>query len=270
MSDGVARTVSRLGFGVSGAHGTPLVSRRQTLALIESAFAQGVTVFDTAPAYGNGEAERRLGLALKRLGRDSVQVMTKVGLFSHGLAGRRRDFSLTAVEASLSSSLARLDVEGVDYLFLHGPDPSELTPALFSRLDALRGAGAFKTLGVAGRAGELDAALETGRFQAIMAPVHPYLDEVELSRLRAMSDGGVMVFAIETAGDGRPALRAPRRPADLYRLARALRAAPGGRGRTDSVTGLRNALSQAWVSCALTTTTRSDHLAEAAALLNSR
>ena len=59
--------VRRLGFGVSGPHGSPLIRPLATVEMILHAFALGVRVFDTAPAYGAGEAERRLGEALARL-----------------------------------------------------------------------------------------------------------------------------------------------------------------------------------------------------------
>ena len=57
--------LSSLGFGVSGAHGTPLVPASGTEALIHAAIEGGVRYFDTAPSYGAGECERRLGRALK-------------------------------------------------------------------------------------------------------------------------------------------------------------------------------------------------------------
>jgi D-threo-aldose 1-dehydrogenase len=264
VSEPTARPRTRLGFGVSGAHGTPLVRRAQTLALIERAAELGVTVFDTAPAYGNGEAERRLGAALRRLGRDRFHVMTKAGLSSHGLAGRRRDFSPEAIEASVRGSLIRLGVEGVDTLFLHGPDPSELTPALMDRLAALRRAGAFAALGLAGRAQELGAVLETPGFDAVMAPVHPFLDTGEIVRLERIAAAGLHIIAIETAGDAPAPMAMPRVPADLYKLARALRPSSPGRGRTRVLDGLRAALARGWVDCVLTTTARPSHLQQSA------
>ena len=266
MSRAWRSRLSRLGFGVSGAHGTPLLSRAKTLDLIEQAHSLGITAFDTAPAYGAGEAERRLGAALKRIGRDQVLVSTKAGLTSYGLAGRRRDFSPDGIEAGVRASLKRLDIDGADLVFLHGPDPRELTPQLFTVLDDLKRAGAFAALGVAGRGAELDAALETGRFEALMAPGHPFLDSTERHRLEAAAEAGVAVFAIETAGDQPAPLRAPRSPADLYKLARAARPQPSGRGRVSAVEGLRRACGWTAVACAMMTTTRSDHLRDGAAL----
>jgi len=257
---------SRLGFGVSGVHGSPLISRRETVRLIEAAYARGVRVFDTAPAYGAGEAERRLGLAAASLGAGRMFLTTKAGVFSAGLAARRRDFSPDAVEASVTASLSRLGVEGVDMLFLHGAGAHELTDALLTRLNALRQAGAFAALGAAGRGAELDAAIAEPCFDAVMAPVHPFLGPAETARLDQAAAAGKAVFAIETAGDAAAALRAPRRVSDLYTLARAVRSRPVGRGRVTAPEGLSAALDRHEVSCALFTSSRTAHVAACASL----
>jgi len=254
--------LSPLGFGVSGPHGTFLVSPRQTRRLIEAAVAAGVTVFDTAPAYGNGEAERRLGRVLAGLDHSRFFVTSKAGLTSFGVAGRRRDFSPGAIEASVRKSLDRLGVEGLDGLFLHGAAPDELTSALFRRLDDLRAAGAFARLGFTGRGRELDGALDTGRFQLFMAPVHPFLGPDDENRLARAKSDGLTVFAIETAGAGPARLRAPRKPADLYTFARAVRNRRAGHGRTGAREGLAAALARVGVDVALFTTTRMKHLQE--------
>jgi len=251
--------ISRLGFGVSGPHGTRLVPVRETIELIDEAARRGVTVFDTAPSYGAGEAERRLGLALRGLPRDRLVVSTKAGVTSFGLRGRKRDFAPGAIEASVRISLMRLGLDGVDVLWLHGAAPQELTPALFQKLDGLRRAGAFELLGAAGRGTELDAAMKTGRFDLIMAPVHPWLGVTGERRLRQAAAKGIGVFAIETAGPGPSAFRLPRKPADLYALAK--RAAGPGRGpRLPTGEGIEKALQRPAVVCALTTTTRLAHL----------
>ncbi len=250
---------SRIGFGVSGPHGTPLVSRAQTVARVTEAFELGVKVFDTAPAYGRGEAELRLGLALSDLPRAKLSISTKAGLSSHGLAGRARDFSPDAIEQSVRDSLDRLKLEGVDTLYLHGSAPSELTPALFQRLRDLKASGAFAQLGAAGRGAELSNAIKTGEFQALMAPVHPFLSQAEDQRLLDAAAAGLVVVAIETAGDAPGTLRVPRSGADLYRLAKQLRSGHG-RGRVEVGEGLQAALHRPEVSCALMTTTRPAHL----------
>src|ERR1700743_1698271 len=69
--------VRRLGFGVSGPHGSPLVSAQATEDMIRRAFELGIRLFDTGPSYGNGEAERRLGAALQYLPRYECIISTK-------------------------------------------------------------------------------------------------------------------------------------------------------------------------------------------------
>ena len=252
--------LSRLAFGVSGAHGTPLVTARATRRLITRAFEGRVRVFDTAPAYGAGEAERRLGRALRGLPRGEVFVCTKAGIASEGVSERLRDFSPDGIETSVRASLSRLGVEGVDALFLHGPDPYELTDDLFDRLAALKSAGAFAALGVTGLGPELDAAIASGRFDLMMTPVHPFINAREEARLAAARARGMAVIAIQSAGDTPPPRRLPRRPADFYTLARSLRPASPGRGRVDAVEGVRAALARPDVDTVLITTTRRAHL----------
>ena len=74
----------RLGFGVSGPHGTALVRPEATVQMIMHAYALGVRLFDTGPTYGGGEAERRLGEALARLPPYDPIVSTKAGLLGPG------------------------------------------------------------------------------------------------------------------------------------------------------------------------------------------
>ncbi|MCC5981753.1 MAG: aldo/keto reductase [Oceanicaulis sp.] len=259
---------SRLGFGVSGAHGTLLMPARATHLLVEQAFAGGVRVFDTAPAYGAGEAETRLGRALRDLPREQVFITTKAGVTSAGLARRIRDFSPDAIEASLTASLARMGLEGVDALILHGPDPAELTDALLARLDALKSAGAFRHLGVAGRGAELDGALGMDRFALVMAPVHPFIGAAARARLMAARAKGTAIMGIEAAGAGPAPLRLPRTPADLYAFIRTLRSGEAPSPRAAMPAALADPLKDAMADCVVMTTTRAPHLADNIAAVN--
>jgi aryl-alcohol dehydrogenase-like predicted oxidoreductase len=230
MSRPTASLPSRLGFGVSGVHGTPLIGRADTAALIVRAAELGVRMFDTAPSYGGGEAERRLGAALKTMDRSQVWISTKAGVTGSALTGRRRDFSPDAIEASVRASLSRLGVEGLDGLFLHGAARGELTRPLFRRLRELRQAGAFRRLGAAGRGADLDAAMASGRFRLVMTPVHPWIGAAARARIAEARAAGLRVIAIETAGPGAPPIRPPRRASDLHGMKRTQAAAfPPGR-----------------------------------------
>lgn len=69
---------SRFGFGTSGIMGAAL-SRSGRLRLLETAFDQGIHHFDTAPLYGQGEAEALLGV-FARGRRERITITTKFGL----------------------------------------------------------------------------------------------------------------------------------------------------------------------------------------------
>jgi D-threo-aldose 1-dehydrogenase len=117
------------------------VEEGETGAVVHAGLALGVTYVDTAPQYGHGTAERRLGRALADLGDEAKRVVlsTKVGRLvvpRSGPAGGEGegifadappsdvvfDFSPAGIERSLQASLERLGVPRVDILYLHDPD----------------------------------------------------------------------------------------------------------------------------------------------------
>ena len=118
--------VSRLSLG-----GTPFgdmyatVPDDQAVATVEAAFEAGVRYFDTAPLYGVGRAERRLGLGLRHLPRDEVVVSTKVGRIlqdEDGTIPPTFEYTPEAIERSLAGSYERLGLDRVDIVHVHDPD----------------------------------------------------------------------------------------------------------------------------------------------------
>ncbi|MDQ1582929.1 MAG: D-threo-aldose 1-dehydrogenase [Microbacteriaceae bacterium] len=139
-------------------------------ALLEAAWDAGIRWFDTAPHYGLGLSERRLGAFLRTKPRQEYTVSTKVGRilvpYPSGAAERdpegfdvpgdqRRvwDFSGDGVRACLEASLERLGLDSVDVALIHDPSDhietaiSEAYPALAE----LRDAGSIQTVGVGTR-----------------------------------------------------------------------------------------------------------------------
>src|SRR5205085_12525751 len=112
-------TVSELGYGCASWWGKPAFDERTALGLVHAALDGGVTLFDTGASYSGGEAEPRLGRALK--GRDLTRlvVASKAGTY---YADRRvrRDFSPGAVTESAERSLRNLRLEMLPLLQLHG------------------------------------------------------------------------------------------------------------------------------------------------------
>jgi D-threo-aldose 1-dehydrogenase len=101
-------------------------------ATVEAGISAGIRYFDTAPFYGMGLSERRLGLYLRALPRDSYVLSTKVGrTLTPGAAGRGGifvdqppfseafDFSYDGVMRQFEDSLQRLGVDRIDCLVIH-------------------------------------------------------------------------------------------------------------------------------------------------------
>jgi aryl-alcohol dehydrogenase-like predicted oxidoreductase len=258
------QNLSRFAFGVSGPHATPFVAREQTQALILAAFHGGITAFDTGPSYGAGEAEKRLGAALKQLPRDKVFVSTKAGVNEQ----KQRDFSVSAIKASLDRSLDRLGCDYVDALILHGPAALEMTPEFADALIEEKQKGRVRALGVAGRDHSITNAVELGVFDLLMAPFHAGLTPTEKNRLVAAQDAGLGIMAIEVLNGANQGLRWPRSMADLWYSLRAVRyrklAAPTQRAGE----ALRFALNSELSDVVMLTTTRLAHLNEALDVLD--
>jgi aryl-alcohol dehydrogenase-like predicted oxidoreductase len=214
--------VRRLGFGVSGPHGTPMVNARTTAQLIERAFERGVRLFDTGPSYGNGEAERRLGETLKRLPRWECIISTKAGINDAGFGQKSRDFSPDGVRRSVHASIKRMGLQRLDWLLLHGPAPHELTDELLKALVDLKFNGDVAALGVVGRGDELDHALATGQFTVFMAPVNAALPTEDLERLNRIKASGSELVGFNTLVPALKRYPIPLTPGSTWRLARSI------------------------------------------------
>jgi D-threo-aldose 1-dehydrogenase len=141
------------------------VSDANAHATVEQAWDLGVRYFDTAPHYGLGLSERRLGAALANRPRGEYVVSTKVGrvlepaehvegLDDQGFvvpAAHRRvwDFSREGIRRSLSESLERLGLDRVDVVYLHDPDDhwADVLETGYPALEELRAEGAVTAIG---------------------------------------------------------------------------------------------------------------------------
>ena len=112
--------------------------RADSLATVHAALEAGVNFFDTAPAYGEGEAEEILGEALAGR-RRQVVVATKV---------RPADLEPARLRASCETSLRALRTDYVDLLQIHWPNPAIPLEPTYRAMEDLCRAGKVRYLGV--------------------------------------------------------------------------------------------------------------------------
>ncbi len=197
---GIGRTdlkVTRLGFG-----GVPLgglykdVSENEAEATVRRALDLGINYFDTAPIYGFGKSEIRLGRELAKCTRDSIVVATKVGYTLVADDGKPDekvfhrfdnvpplhpifDYSYDGIMRTFAGSLERLNLSYVDILNIHDPDDhwKEAIEIVYPALHKLRAEGVVRAIGVGmnqaemlarfAREGDFDCLLVAGRYTLI-------------------------------------------------------------------------------------------------------
>ncbi len=202
------------------------------IATVETAAKLGVTLFDTAPFYGQGSAEHRIGIALRRQPPGSFVLSTKVGrLLTPAPQGRIKasrfvgglqfnvthDYSYDAAMRSLEDSLQRLGLPNVDVVLIHdadawshGPEdgPKRYKQAMggaYKALEKLRSDGVIKGIGVGLndpvymarylRDGDFDCLLMAGRYSLLEQPAL-----AEVLPLAAKKNVGVMLGGVFNSG----------------------------------------------------------------------
>lgn len=200
-------------------------------AIVTAAWDAGVRYFDTAPHYGLGLSEQRLGKALAGRPRDEFVLSTKVGRLlepNAEYAGerdtegfdvpatsvRRRDYSRDGVLRSLESSLDRLGVDRIDLAFVHDPENhvAEALAGALPTLIELRDQGVLGGVGLGMnfadvlshfiRESDVDTVMIAGRYTLLEQPA---LDEL----LPLCESRGVRVMAAGVFNSGILATPAP-------------------------------------------------------------
>ena len=191
--------LGELGLGTAPLAGDEPAADQRAREAVEAALAAGIDYFDTAPLYGAGSAERRLGSALAGVPRASYRVSTKAG---RRVVGDRveYDFSADGIARSVEDSLARLGLDRVDIVHLHDPD-NHVRQALdeaYPVLDDLRRQGVIGAIGIGMNSPEIPARFvrETDVDVVLIAGRYTLLDRSAADDLlTAAADRGVAVIA---------------------------------------------------------------------------
>jgi len=205
-------------------------------AVLDAAWESGIRLYDTAPHYGLGLSERRLGAFLQTKPRDEYVLSTKAGrllrpnldhvdgaldtandFFVPDDLRRVWDFSAEGIRASLDESRERLGIERIDILYLHDPERHDLDLALaeaFPALEALRAEGQVGRIGIgsmtvdaltaAVRSADLDTIMVAGRYTLLEQPA-------AIDVIPACADRGTDIVAASVFNSGLLAQSEPRR-----------------------------------------------------------
>jgi D-threo-aldose 1-dehydrogenase len=241
-------SVTRLGLGCAPLGGLfEEVSDEAAAETVATAWQRGVRLFDTAPLYGSGLSERRVGAALRDRPRGELVLSTKVGrlleqdgeadpMFIGAAARPVFDFSYDGALRSLEASLERLGLDRVDVALIHDPDAhyEEAVAGAYVALERLRGEGVVGAIGAGMNQSELLArfARETDVDCLLVAGRYTLLDGGALAELLPLCEekgiaviaGGVFNSGILASRDGSGAYDyAPAAP-ELVERVRALAA----------------------------------------------
>jgi aryl-alcohol dehydrogenase-like predicted oxidoreductase len=211
--------------------------KRESLRALDVAYDSGITLFDTARSYGQGDSERMLG-AFLRGKRHRVVVSTKFGINAPKSSTARRllkaaarqafrvaprlryavqpqlkalftggAFSVAEMSASVDMSLSELRTDYIDVLFLHGCDVDVIdNDELFAGIDDLRRVGKVRVCGIASSAAAITYALRRRRASIGVVQFHHNLfeqaDAVTVAAEPASIGIGIMAHQPFGGGDG--------------------------------------------------------------------
>ena len=196
---------SRMGLGCMGmSEFYGATDDAQSMETLETAFANGVTLFDTADSYGAGHNEELLGRFLRGK-RDQVVIATKFGLVrAKGSYERRVDNSPAYIRQACEASLTRLGVDHIDLYYMHRLNLEQT--ALEESVGAL---AELVRQGKVGAIGLCEVSPATLRRAAAIHPVAAVQSEYSLwtrdpedGVLRACRDVGAMFCAYSPLGRG--------------------------------------------------------------------
>jgi D-threo-aldose 1-dehydrogenase len=254
-------TVTRLGFGTAEIGGLfRPVTNADAAAVLEHAWSLGIRYFDSAPLYGQGDSELRLGRLIAGQPRGTFAVSTKVGrllyrpdevpdgaaidpqpLYKHDDPGWRAapavevvfDYSRDAIRRSVEASLRRLKLERIDILYIHDPDDhwDDAIGEAYPALEQLRAEGVVRAIGAGmnqaemlarfAREGDFDVFLLAGRYTLLDHSALRELLPVAAARGVSIVAGGLMNSGL--LADPRPGATFNYSPAPPELLARAQR-----------------------------------------------
>lgn len=133
--------------GEGGGYGFGAIGEEEAVALLKRAFDRGITLFDTAPIYGYGLSERRIGSAFRGM-REKVFLVSKCGVDWDEAGKMRLDNAPATARRMLERSLKDLRADYIDLYFIHWPDKDVDVRATMEELAKAKREGKIRAIGL--------------------------------------------------------------------------------------------------------------------------
>jgi len=184
----------------------------KSIAAIQASVDEGISLIDTAPAYGQGVAEEIVGKAIKGR-RDKVVLATKCGLVWHTRKGEHffdydgrpvhRYLGADSIRHELEQSLKRLGTDHVDLYITHWQDPTTPIAETMATLEALKAEGKIRSIGASNvSVAELEAYVAAGGLDAIQEEFSMVKRDIETSLLPIAMRHGISALSYSSLALG--------------------------------------------------------------------
>lgn len=184
----------------------------RSIAAIHASIDAGISLIDTAPAYGQGVAEEIVGKALKGR-RDKVVLATKCGLVWHSQQGNHffdyegkpvhRYLGKDAIIYEVEQSLKRLQADCIDHYITHWQDPTTPIEETMEALEALKTQGKIRSIGASNTSvADVEAYIAAGQLDAIQEEYSMVRRDIENPLLPVCQKAGVAALSYSSLALG--------------------------------------------------------------------
>ena len=209
---GIEASVVGLGTWAIGGWMWGGTEEKQSIAAIQESIDAGISLIDTAPAYGQGLSETIVGKAIEGR-RDKVVLATKCGLVWHTQKGNHffdydgkpvhRYLGKESIVYEVEQSLARLKTDYIDLYITHWQDPTTPVSETMEALEQLKAQGKIRSIGASNvSADDLEAYTAAGQLDAIQEEYSMVKRDIEGSLLPICARHGVSMLSYSSLALG--------------------------------------------------------------------
>jgi aryl-alcohol dehydrogenase-like predicted oxidoreductase len=211
-SSGISASAIGLGTWAIGGWMWGGTDEAESIAAITASIDAGVSLIDTAPAYGMGRSEEIVGKAIAGR-RDRVVLATKCGLVWHTDKGKHffdqagtpvhRYLGADAIIYEVEQSLRRLGTDYIDLYITHWQDPTTPIAETMRALEALKQSGKIRAIGASNvSAADVEAYVAAGRLDAIQEQYSMVHRDIEAELVPICRRSGVSILSYSSLALG--------------------------------------------------------------------